>query len=258
MLLFGHMLSDGLVNGESRTFDILLRLFQRSAMTAMQRVVARYFQDALAGQFVGHLERIVKARFPHSTGGVVTRGQRELRLLRADLFHDVLDDGLRHRPAESFHHIIAEQRLARLGEVLQLIIVAAMASLTLLAGRETLVVFRILVGYNDIRNETLLQLLRHLLLPQTQLRQFHDGGHAVGTSSLMLDARILMPLFARFFEEPRAAAGARRRRIHRRRRLRLGVFAGVARTVRLRFADGLATSPHSVQKQFRPDFALHW
>ncbi len=166
----------------------------------------------------------------------VARRQSQLGLLRPNFFHDVLDDRLGHGPAESLHHIVAKQRLTRLGEILQLVVVAAMASLALLAA-ETLVVFRVLVGDDNVRNETLFQLLGHLLLPEAQLRQFHDGRHTVGASPLMLDAG-MVTLFARFFEKPRAAASSGRRRVHRRRRLRFRILAGVTGTVRL--ADGLA------------------
>lgn len=264
LLLLGHVLGDRLVDGESWTFHLalLLRLFQRSAVTAVQRVVAGDLENALARQFVGrHLElAATAAAFADSSARIATARKRKLRLFGSDIFQNIFDDGLGHRPAESFDHVVAEQRLARLGEILQLVVVAAMASRLLrlvpaaAARRETLVVLlRVLARDDDVRYETLLELLGHLLLPEAQLRQFHDGGHTVGSGPLVLDAAgILVALLARFLEEPRASAGARRRRIHRRRRLRLGILVGFARAVRLRLADGLAASAHhSVQEQFR-------
>ena len=236
VLLLGDVLGHRLVDGERRTLDVVRMLFQRPAVTPIERVVAGYFQNALAGQFVAQFHRIVVTRFADAA---VARRQRQLRLLGANLFHDVFDDGLGHCPAEPFDDVIAKQRLAGLGEILQLVVVAAVAPLALLAA-ETLVVFRILAGNDNVRNETLFQLFGHLLLPEAQLRQLHDGRHAVGTSPLVFDVG-MVALLARFLEKPGTASSSRRRRIHRRRRLRFGIFARVARSVRL--ADGFAASP---------------
>lgn len=180
---------------------------QGSAEASVERVVAGNLEDSLAGHFAFRAGHGWVAR-PAVGGSHV-----QVVPLGPDLLYDVFDDGFRHGPAESFHHIVAEEGFVGLSQPLETILQAAELRPPSNCRRTieaVVILFRVLAGHDDVRHVAACP-FRQLLLPQGELGDLHDGGDTVGTGPLG------MPLLPGLFKDPGSSSGPWGSWIHGRR-----------------------------------------